>query len=176
MNLYRDVVACTCLLIGACSPAAPGNRSTADAPRKTVAAQVPAVVPAKPAGCSEAIHVALDEPSLIDPATQKPFPAARLRAFSGKAAAAFHDAADAACRSTPAVRKALASIHRLIVQSGAGASEATFYRTEQEKPDELVFQWVFNEAGLDVPKRADIAQGLRCWADPHRAECADMGD
>jgi hypothetical protein len=174
MNRSRDFTAALCLLAGACSPAAPGNRNAAQAPEKTIAAGVPATAAVKPVGCSDEIQVELDRPSLID-VGDRPFPAARLAAFETRAAAAFHRAANDGCK-TAAVRKALAAIHKVIVQSGSGATESTFYHEEGRKPDDLVFQWAFNEADLGIPRRADIALGLRCWADGARAECADKGD
>jgi hypothetical protein len=176
MTDRRALAAIASLLIGACSRPAPdaGSNAQVSSARVTTAAAAPAAPAAKPSGCSDKIQVALDRPSLID-AGDKPFAAARLAAFEARAAAAFHRAANDDCK-TAAVRKSLAAIHEVIVQSGAGATESTFYHEEGRRPDDLVFQWAFNEADLGIPKQADIELGLRCWADGARAECADKGD
>jgi hypothetical protein len=174
MIRHGALAACVCLLVGACSRPAPEAMNDAKASRADVKTAPVVAAATKAAGCSERIQIALDRPSLID-AGDKPFPAPRLAAFERKAAASFHSAADNACKIA-AVRKALAPIHKVIVQSGSGATESTFYRAEDRKPGELVFQWAFNEAGLGVPGQKDIELGLRCWADQKRKECADKGD
>jgi len=171
LTRLRGLAGLCCLAAVACSQAAPDNRAQAEPIRSTK----PQPAPLKTTGCSEAIQVVLDEHSFLD-AGDKPFPAPRLHAFAGKAEAAFHRAADHACARVSAVRKALAPVRKLVVQSGAGAMDATFYRAEGDEPGALFFQWTFNEARLDVPKQADIEQGLRCWAAPDREECADVGD
>jgi hypothetical protein len=168
MTDRRALAAIACLLIGACSRPAPEAGGNAQA------SPAPAATAAKPPGCSDRIQVTLDRASFID-LGDKPFPARRLAAFETSVASAFHHASNNACKNA-SVRKALAPLRTLIVQSGSGATEVTFYRAEDRKPAALVFQWAFNEAGLDLPKGADIESGLRCWADPDRKECADMGD
>src|SRR4051812_28406129 len=122
MTDRRALAAIVCLLIGACSRPAPDasrNAQVSSAATETAAA-APTAPAAKPAGCSDKIQVVLDGPSLID-AGDKPFPAARIAAFETKAAAAFHHAADDACKNA-FVRKALGPITRLVVQSGSGAT------------------------------------------------------
>ena len=174
MTRYLAFGACCCLLIGACSrgsPEAGSNAQTSLAPAKNAPS---APLTPTPAGCSDQIEVVLDRPSLID-AGDRPFPAPRLAAFEGNVAASFHAAADQACK-TAAVRQALAPVRRIVVQSGSGAADPTFFLLNEHMDDALVFQWPFNEAGLGVPARKDIESGLRCWADPNRKECADMGD
>lgn len=170
MIRMHALAACCCLLIAACSRPAPHEAGNVAATPEAVA---PAPAP-KLAVCSEAIQVVLDRPSLID-AGDKPFAASRLAAFETKVASSLHAAADDACK-TQAVRKALKPIRKIVVQSGSGATEATFYRAPADPPGQIFFQWAFNEAGLGVPERKDIESGLRCWADPDRKECADMGD
>src|SRR4051794_27887353 len=173
MTQRQALAVIACLLIGACSRPAPDADRNAPAPAATAAA-APAVPAPKLAGCSDKIQIVLDRPSLIDTGG-KPFPAARMAAFEGKVGSAFHGAAGEACK-TPSVRGALAPVRRIVVQSGSGAADPTFFRLNEHKGDAIVFQWTFNEAALGVPERTDIELGLRCWADPDRKECADMGD
>jgi hypothetical protein len=169
MRLHLDLIA-ACFLLAACSPEKSENAAAAAAARR--AAPQP---PLKPASCTDKVAVELDRASLSGP-SQAPIAELRLIRFRGQAATAFHAAADEACRSTPAVKTAFAAVRRVIVQSGSGAADPTFFQLDEGKPDTIVFQWAFNEASLAVPERKDIATGLRCWADRDRAECADLLD
>jgi hypothetical protein len=105
----------------------------------------------------------------------KYFRPSALPAFRSRAEEAFRAAADRACREQPRVAAALKPIRKLVIQSGSGATEPVFYQ-EDGSDDALIFQYAFVEAKLGMPGREAIAQGLRCWADPDRKECADMGD
>ncbi|MEO8374420.1 MAG: hypothetical protein ABI471_04290, partial [Sphingomonas bacterium] len=69
----------------------------------------------------------------------------------------------------------LKPVSSVVARSGAGASEPIFYLDPEHKST-LVFEWYFADADLAVPPRADIEQGLRCWAEPERKDCADRGD
>lgn len=122
-------------------------------------------------GCADVIAVTL-APDGWGTGEGKPFSRTRLTAFRGAAAAVFRKAGDHACATVPAVRRALASVKAVRIESGAGATEPTFYRATGQ----LIFQYAFNEADLALPSQAAIEQGLRCYADPKRRECADMGD
>lgn len=176
MSLCRLPIAAFALFAAGCSPAAPKQERAAGEVRTAAPREArPKPAPVKPAGCSARIAVVLDRPSLFGPA-QAALPESRLAAFLEEAAAAFHRAADEACAGEPKVRKALAPVRRLLVQSASGAMDPTFFPDEEGKSDVLVFQWPFNEADLALPGRKDVEQGLRCWADPGRHECADIGD
>jgi len=124
-------------------------------------------------GCADAIVVTL-APSgwRRNENDSESFSPARLKAFRATADAAFRRAADQACATVPAVRRALTSVKRVRVQHAAGATEPTFHRADGY----LVFEYAFNETNLETPDRAAIQLGLRCYADPKRRECADQGD
>ena len=122
-------------------------------------------------GCADAITVTLARDGWQG-SNGRPFAPARLTAFRAAAATAFRKAGNHACATVPAVRRALASVKIVRVESGSGATEPTFYHDAGQ----LVFQYAFNEADLAMPSQAAIELGLRCHADPKRRECADMGD
>jgi hypothetical protein len=131
---------------------------------------------AAPAGCADRIAFDLDPRSFASNGAGGTFPAARLAAFRTRAARAFTAAADELCarRALPAGK--VAALRRVVIQSASGASETTLYRAREFGPASLVFQYAFVEADLAVPDKSDIQLGLRCWADPRRKECEDMGD
>ncbi|MEO6214441.1 MAG: hypothetical protein ABIO86_00300 [Sphingomonas sp.] len=160
------------MLIG-CSDATPGNRS--EAVPKAVA--VPVATSAKPATlkrCSNGIAIGLDRPLMArDDGTN--FPAARLDDLKRRLGTAFHAAADGLCADDAKLARALKPVSSVVARSGAGASEPNFYLDPEHKGT-LVFEWYFSDADLAVPPRADIEQGLRCWAEPERKDCADRGD
>jgi hypothetical protein len=79
------------------------------------------------------------------------------------------------CRKDAEFARSLEPIKLVVTRSGAGADEPTFH-VDGQKPGSLIFEWYFADADLDVPKRPDIEQGLRCWSDPKRKECSDLGD
>lgn len=103
------------------------------------------------------------------------FPAARLDDLERRLGTAFHAAADGLCGDDAKLARALKPVSSVVARSGAGASEPTFY-LDPERKGTLVFEWYFADADLAVPARADIEQGLRCWAEPERKDCADRGD
>ena len=126
------------------------------------------------AGCADRITVALDRP-LMAREDGSVFSEARLNDFQKHVQTAFRAAADAACRDHAKLATSLEPIRQVVTRSGAGADEPTFH-VDGQKPDALVFEWYFADADLGVPKRPDIEESLRCWADPKRKECADRGD
>lgn len=103
------------------------------------------------------------------------FPAARLDDLEHRLGTAFHAAADGLCGDDPKLARALKPVSSVLVRSAAGAAEPTFY-LEPDQPGALVFEWYFADANLAVPERPAIEQGLRCWAEPERKDCADQGD
>ncbi len=135
------------------------------------AATSPKSVSRTTTGCADAIPITLS-PGGWESGDGKSFPQPRLTAFRIAATTAFRQAGDHACAVVPAVRRALASVKAVRIAPGAGATEPTFYRAAGQ----LVFQYAFNESNLALPPQADIERGLRCYADPKRRECADMGD
>lgn len=64
----------------------------------------------------------------------------------------------------------LSGFATLLVQSGSGATETAIYAPRR---DTIVFQWIFAEADLALPDKADIQAGIRCWANPGSRACAE---
>ena len=162
------------MLIG-CSAATPDNRS--EAAPKAAAVPVAAATSAKatpPKQCSDGIAIGLDRP-LMAREDGTNFPAARLDDLEHRLGTAFHAAADGLCSDDAKLARAFKPVSSVVARSGAGASEPTFYLDPEHKGT-LVFEWYFADADLAVPPRADIEQGLRCWAEPERKDCADQGD
>ncbi|MEO7689235.1 MAG: hypothetical protein ABIS51_08110 [Sphingomonas sp.] len=169
------VAASLSLMLIGCSDATPGNRS--EAAPKAAAVPVAAATSAKaapPTRCSDGIAIGLDRP-LMAREDGTNFPAARLDDLEQRLGAAFHAAADGLCADDAKLARALKPVLSVMARSGAGASEPTFYLDPDHK-GALVFEWYFADADLAVPPRADIEQGLRCWAEPERKDCADQGD
>jgi len=163
------------LLLAGCSDASPTGQSTAPhTPEAThkIAATAAKTPPAP--GCSAAIAVSLNR-SLMTRESGEAFPDARLDDFHRRLRSAFHGAADDLCTSDATFARALKPISSVLARSGAGASEPTFYADPDDK-GALAFEWYFADADLAVPARRDIEQGLRCWAEPERKDCADRGD
>jgi hypothetical protein len=163
------------LMLVGCSNATPANRS--EALPKTAAAPVAAAKTAKAAPltrCSDGIAIGLDRP-LMAREDGTNFPTARLDDLEHRLGTAFHAAADGLCGDDAKLARALKSVSSVVARSGAGASEPTFYLDPDHK-GALVFEWYFADADLAVPPRPDIEQGLRCWAEPERKDCADRGD
>ena len=162
------------MLIG-CSAATPDNRS--EAAPKAAAVPVAAATSAKPTPpkqCSDGIAIGLDRPLMVrEDGTN--FPAARLDDLEHRLGTAFHTAADGLCGDDAKLARALKPVSSVVARSGAGASEPNFYLDPEQKGT-LVFEWYFADADLAVPPRADVEQGLRCWAEPERKDCADRGD
>lgn len=127
-------------------------------------------------GCAGQIPFALNAASFDSNGAGRTFPASRLEAFRIKAESAFRQAADGLCRSGAVKAKAYAPLQRVIVESASGAMDPTFFQDDQTGTGTLVFQWTFAEADLALPERKAIEQGLRCWNDPDRPECGDLGD
>jgi hypothetical protein len=137
-------------------------------------AATPAPAPAATGCVPAALEVSLDPGSFARESQEPAFPPQRLEAFRTAAGAAFRSAADAACAAGEVDPARLAPIRRLVVQSGSGATEATFYDdAESVGPGALVFQWVFLEEDLALPAARDIRAGLACWADPEREGCGE---
>jgi len=163
------------LLLAGCSDATPAKQSTT--PHTTAATHRAAAIAAeKPPipKCSAGIAVKLNR-SLMTRESGEAFPDARLDEFQHRLQSAFHGAADALCADDEKFARALKPISSVLVRSGAGASEPTFYADPDDK-GALAFEWYFADADLAVPARRDIEQGLRCWAEPERKDCADRGD
>lgn len=123
-------------------------------------------------GCADKMELMLVPDGWQSPKDGQPFSPDRLEAFRAVATTAFRTAADHACATVPAVRRTMAPIKSVLVNSGSGATEPTFYRDAGQ----FVFQYVFNESDLELPSQAAIEQGLRCFSAPKRGECADMGN
>ena len=163
------------LMLVGCSDAMPGNRS--EAVPKAAAAPVAAATSAKatpPKQCSDGIEIGLERP-LMAREDGTNIPTARLDDLEQRLGAAFHAAADGLCGDDPKLARALKPVSSVVVRSAAGATEPTFY-LEPDQPGALVFEWYFADANLAVPERPAIEQGLRCWAEPGRKDCADQGD
>ncbi|HEV2865550.1 MAG TPA: hypothetical protein VGX37_03475 [Allosphingosinicella sp.] len=167
-------------LATACGPeraAPPTNNMVAPAAAPAPAAvntAAPAPAPAPPGCVAAALEVSLDPGSFARETQEPAFPPQRLEAFRTAAASAFRSAADAACAAGEVDPARLAPVRRLVVQSGSGATETTFYDdAESVGPGALVFQWVFLEEDLALPAAADIRAGLACWADPEREGCGE---
>lgn len=159
--------------------AAACGRDSAPAPQpepaNAVSAPAPAAAPAAaaPTCASPAPQVELDSGSFVRDDLPA-FGADRLERLRAGAGAAFAEAARAACEAGELDSARLAGVRRLLVQSASGADNVAFYEdAESQPPGTLVFQWVFAEAGLDLPDPADVRQGLACWTAPDRPECAD---
>jgi hypothetical protein len=138
-------------------------------------AAAPAPRPPSP-GCADRIAYDLDSRSFASNGANRVFPAARLAAFRARAGRAFTAAADELCARKALPASKIEGLRRVVIQSASGAMETTLYRAREFGPASLVFQWAFAEADLAVPEKSDIQLGLRCWADPRRKECEDMGD
>jgi hypothetical protein len=139
---------------------------------------IAAAPPPKPAdtGCADRIAYDLDSKSFASNGANRTFPPARLAAFRARAGRAFTAAADELCARKVLPPGKVAALRRVVIQSASGAAETTLYRAREFGPGSLVFQYAFAEADLAVPAKSDIQLGLRCWADPRRKECEDMGD
>jgi len=162
-------------LLAGCSEPSPGNQSAAtQAPSVAHKVAATATNPEPAPGCSASIAVSLNRP-LMARENGATFPDARLADFQRRLQSAFHGAADALCADDAKVARALKPISSVAARSGAGASEPTFYIDPDDK-HALAFEWYFADADLAVPPRRDIEQGLRCWAEPERKDCADRGD
>ncbi|MEA3034276.1 MAG: hypothetical protein QOH04_27 [Sphingomonadales bacterium] len=139
-----------------------------------IAAALAAAAPGP--GCADAISYDLDRSAFRDRRRQRPIPPARLEPFRQKAAKAFRDAADGLCarKAIPAAK--VAQIKRVVIQSAAGATETQLYEAREFGPHSLVFQWVFAEGTLAVPKRRDIEDALVCRYHPEHKGCDEPGD
>jgi hypothetical protein len=139
---------------------------------------VAAAPPTKPAsaGCADGLSYDVDANSFASNGANRTFTASRLAAFRAQAARAFTAAADELCARKALPAGKIAALRRIVIQSASGAMETTLYRAREFGPASLVFQWAFAEADLAVPDKSDIQLGLRCWSDPRRKECEDMGD
>jgi hypothetical protein len=137
-----------------------------------------AAPPARPAsaGCADRLSFDLDSKSFESNGANRLFPASRLAAFRAKAGRAFTAAADELCARKALPAGKIAALRRIVIQSASGATETTLYRAREFGPGSLVFQWAFAEADLAIPAKSDIQLGLRCWSDPRRKECEDVGD
>jgi hypothetical protein len=163
------------LLLAGCSDASPARQSTAPhTPAATPKAAATAPKTPSAPGCSAGIALSLNRP-LMTRESGDAFPEARLADFQRRLQSAFHDAADHLCVNDAKFTRTLKPIASVTVRSGAGASEPTFYADPDDK-GALAFEWYFADADLAVPPRRDIEQGLRCWAEPERQDCADRGD
>ncbi|MEP7007014.1 MAG: hypothetical protein ABI810_13605 [Sphingomonas bacterium] len=175
MTNYRFMVSLLALTLIGCSDATPAN--TSEVVPKAVAVPVAAATSVKaapPKRCSDGIAIGLDRP-LMAREDGTNFLAARLDDLEHRLGTAFHAAADGLCGDDTKLARALKPVSSVVARSGAGASEPTFYLDPDHK-GRLVFEWYFADADLAVPARADIEQGLRCWAEPERKDCADRGD
>ena len=163
------------LLLVGCSDASPDRQPTApQTPATTHKAAASATKTPPISGCSAGIAVKLNR-SLMTGESGEAFPDARLSDFEHRLKSAFHGAADALCADDAKFARALKPIASVLARSGAGASEPAFYADPDDK-SALAFEWYFADADLAVPARRDIEQGLRCWAEPDRKDCADRGD
>jgi hypothetical protein len=161
------------LLMAGCSDASPTTQSTAPHTLTTTHKAIATKTPPAP-GCSAGIAVKLNR-SLMTRESGEAFPDTRLDDFQHRLQSAFHGAADDLCANDAKFARALKPITSVLARSGAGASEPTFYADPDDK-GALAFEWYFADADLAVPARPDIEQGLRCWAEPERKDCADRGD
>ena len=126
--------------------------------------------PAAP-GCTSGLQVALD-PGFLEPRSDLPPVApARIEAFRQAAGQAFRAAADEMCARGTLRANRLRGFTTLLVQSGSGATETAIYVPDEGSRRTLVFQWIFAEAGLALPGKADIQAGIRCWANPRARAC-----
>ena len=163
------------LLLAGCSDASPARKSTTPhTPNATPSAAASVAKTPLTPGCSAGIAVKLNRP-LMTRESGEAFPDARLDDFQNRLQSAFHGAADALCADDAKLARALKPITSIQARSGAGASEPAFYADPDDK-SALAFEWYFADADLAVPARRDIEQGLRCWAEPERKDCADRGD
>jgi hypothetical protein len=182
MIAIRLAAVLSALALGACSDRAPpdSHANQAEAPIATRPQPAPAPLAAErrkaaSMGCADAIAIDLDRSGIAEQ-EWKPYPAARIDAFRRGAADAFRAAANHACSRDRRLAGALVPVRRVLIQSGSGAADPTFFDAEPGPHEALVFQWAFVEADLAIPDRAAIETGLRCWADPERKECEDLGD
>ena len=174
------LAALAALLLGAlpgCGRAEAPPQTSADEaevaapPAPAAAAAAPAAPAAAAPACPAPQRVELDGPSFVRDDIPA-FTPERMEAFRQAAAAAFRSAAEAGCAVGEVSPERLAALRRLLIQSGSGATEATFYEPEDDSGT-LVFQYVFAEADLALPEAGDIRLGLACWIDPENEECAD---
>jgi hypothetical protein len=180
MIAIRFAAAFSALALGACSAPPDSDANQAAAPFATRSQPAAASRSAErrqaaSRGCADAIAIDLDR-SEIAGQEWKPYPAARLDAFRRGGADAFRAAANHACSRDRRLAGALVPVRKVLIQSGSGVADPTFFDAEPGPDHALVFQWAFVEADLAIPDRAAIETGLRCWADPDRKECEDLGD
>jgi hypothetical protein len=155
-----------CLVLAAAvlaspAPAAPAGAQAVSGPQSQAASR-----------CRLPEQVELDTPSFVGSGVPA-FSRARMEAFRRAATDAFRTAAQAGCGFGELSPERLGAVRRLLIQSGSGATEATFYEDpEGAGPGTLVFQYIFAEADLALPDADDIRLGLACWGDPENEECA----
>ena len=94
-----------------------------------------------------------------------------LNRLRREAEARFRTAAGRLCsrRDSPTTFR---RYNRLVVQNGAGATEAGFY----DQGRALYFQYVFTEGGSLAPPIFDVQAGIRCFVSPRRRDCSRRGD
>jgi hypothetical protein len=128
------------------------------------------------AGCADAIRYDLDRSAFRVDGANRPIPVARLEPFRRQAAERFREAADGLCARKAIPAAGVAKIKRVVIQNGAGATETQLYQAREYGGDSLVFQWVFAEGKLSVPKRSDVERALVCRFRPKTKGCDEPGD
>lgn len=128
------------------------------------------------AHCGDGLRVELDEPNLQEAWSQsgrRPMGRADLERLRREAGARFRSAAGQLCARGTIPPASFRRYARLVVQNGAGATEAGFYGQGRA----LYFSYVFTEGGsLAFPDAADVREGLRCFVAPRRRDCSLRGD
>jgi hypothetical protein len=93
--------------------------------------------------------------------------AARARLVQ-QTGANFAAAASHLCASRVVTAANLRPFTKLLVRSGATATEPNVYDDAEEQPGALIIEFAFESA---PPTQAQIEHGLRCWRNPQAAGC-----
>ncbi len=80
----------------------------------------------------------------------------------------FAAAASHLCASRVVTAANLRPFTKLLVRSGATATEPTVYDDAEEQPGALIIEFAFESA---PPTQAQIERGLRCWRNPQAQGC-----
>jgi hypothetical protein len=125
--------------------------------------------------CADHLAYRIEQASFAASPTER-FPAARLEDLRRRAGRAFTAAANDMCARKSLAPAVLRQIREVRIETGAGATETAVYDDPETGPETLFFQYIFAEADLALPDRANIQAGIMCWKEPARAECQDRGD
>ena len=99
--------------------------------------------------------------------------AARARLIQ-QTGANFAAAASHLCASRIVTATNFRPFTKLLVRSGAAATEPNVYDDAEEQPGALILEFAFAST---APTQAQIEHGLRCWRNPQAAGCTveDVG-